>query len=80
LYQPHHKIPLYGGLYIPLLYEAIGFKHNLADTQDITVNPTTTSTPISKNNWIIIGAAAAAGVLLIGVFVASSNKGSAQKK
>jgi hypothetical protein len=68
---------------MPLLYENPKFKHNLADTEDITVNPTTTTTPpppISKNDWIIIGAAAAAGVLLIGVYVASNNKGSTKNQ
>jgi hypothetical protein len=63
---------LLGGLNIPLLYEDIKFTRRLADTQDITVNPTTPIS-VSKNTWIIIGSAAA-GILIIAA-AASTHKG-----
>ena len=65
------------------MYEALNFKHNLADTQDITVNPTTTTPPppLSNKTWLIVIGALGAGVIVLGI-VAASGKGKegAQKK
>jgi hypothetical protein len=80
LSQLHPKTILTGGLNIPLLYENIHFKHSLADTQDITVNPTTQISP-PKNTWLIAIGALGAGVVVLGIIAAAgSGKEGAQKK
>ena len=55
-----------------MLYEDLKFKRNLADTEDITVNPTTTTTSTNKN-WLIAIGALSIGVVVLGIIAATGN-------
>jgi len=79
LSQLHPKTILTGGLNIPLLYEETSFKHRFADTQDITVNPTTPLKPSFP--WLIIIGALGAGTVVLGIIAAAGgSKEETQKK